>query len=125
MTAQETVVPVMESQLDAVEDVSAIIEETIESKPVVEEQEKTLFVAKEEEVVEKTENSSNVDAPNLPVADKDIDEIMKYISHDKKSKGGKPRFVLVAKPEKPVVDVEVMPSDIKDSILILKNKFSK
>ena len=56
--------------------------------------------------------------------DFDVDEIMKYISHDKKNKGGKPCFVLVSKPEKPVIDVEVMPHDIRDSIQILKNKFS-
>ena len=56
--------------------------------------------------------------------DFDVDEIMKYISHDKKNKGGVPRFVLVSAPEKPIVDVEVMPSDIRDSISILKDKFS-
>lgn len=61
----------------------------------------------------------------LNLDDFDVDEIMKYISHDKKNKGGKPRFVLISKPEKPVIDVEVMPYDIRDSIMILKNKFSK
>ena len=61
----------------------------------------------------------------LNLNDFDVDEIMKYISHDKKNKGGKPRFVLVSKPEKPVVDVEVMPHDIRDSIMILKDKFSE
>lgn len=65
----------------------------------------------------------NLDLMNLN--DFDVDEIMKYISHDKKNKGGKPCFVLVSKPEKPVIDVEVMPHDIRDSIMILKNKFSK
>lgn len=61
----------------------------------------------------------------LNLNDFDVDEIMKYLSHDKKNKGGVPRFVLISAPEKPLIDVEVMPSDIKDSILILKNKFSK
>ncbi len=54
----------------------------------------------------------------------DVEEIMKFISYDKKNKGGKPRFVLISAPEKPVIDVEVMPYDIKDSILNLKDKFS-
>ena len=61
----------------------------------------------------------------LNLNDFDVDEIMKYISHDKKNKGGKPRFVLVSGPEKPLIDVEVMPHDIRDSIMILKDKFSE
>lgn len=55
----------------------------------------------------------------------DVDAIYAYISHDKKNKGGKPRFVLVSAPEKPMTDVEVNEDDIKDAILILKNKFSE
>ena len=54
----------------------------------------------------------------------DVDAIMSYISHDKKNKGGKPRFVLISSPEKPQIDVEVKADDIKDAILILKEKFS-
>ena len=50
---------------------------------------------------------------------------MNFISHDKKNKGGKPRFVLISAPEKPHIDVDVSMTDIKDSILILKTKFSK
>ena len=55
----------------------------------------------------------------------DVDAIYSYISHDKKNKGGKPRFVLISAPEKPMTDVEVSEDDIKDAILILKNKFSE
>ena len=55
----------------------------------------------------------------------DIDAIYSYISHDKKNKGGKPRFVLISTPEKPMIDVEVKEEDIKESIAILKNKFSE
>ena len=55
----------------------------------------------------------------------DVDAIYSYISHDKKNKGGKPRFVLISAPEKPMMDVEVNEDDIRDAILILKNKFSE
>lgn len=55
----------------------------------------------------------------------DLESIFSLISHDKKNKGGKPQFVLISAPEKPVIDVKVDDNDIKESILILKNKFSK
>ena len=54
-----------------------------------------------------------------------LDSIFSFISHDKKNKGGKPQFVLISAPEKPVIDVNVDDDDIKESILMLKNKFSK
>ena len=55
----------------------------------------------------------------------DVDSIMRFISYDKKNKDGAPRFILISAPEKPIIDVEVTSSDIRDSILILKNKFSR
>lgn len=55
----------------------------------------------------------------------DFDSIFSFISHDKKNKGGSPQFVLISAPEKPVIDVNVEDDDIKESILILKNKFSR
>jgi 3-dehydroquinate synthase len=55
----------------------------------------------------------------------DVDAIYSYISHDKKNKGGKPRLVLISGPEKPQIDVEVKEEDIKESIAVLKNKFSE
>ncbi len=55
----------------------------------------------------------------------DFDSIFSFISHDKKNKGGRPQFVLISAPEKPVIDVNVEDDDIKESILILKNKFSR
>ena len=55
----------------------------------------------------------------------DVDSIFAYISHDKKNRNGKPRFVLISAPEKPQIDVEVNENDIKESISILKNKFSE
>ena len=55
----------------------------------------------------------------------DVDAIYAYVSHDKKNRGGKPRFVLISAPEKPMIDVEVSEYDIRESISILKNKFSE
>ena len=55
----------------------------------------------------------------------DVDAIYSYVSHDKKNKGGKPRLVLISAPEKPMIDVEVSEYDIRESISILKNKFSE
>lgn len=55
----------------------------------------------------------------------DLDSIFSFISHDKKNKNGRPQFVLISAPEKTVIDVNVDDEDIKESILILKNKFSK
>ena len=55
----------------------------------------------------------------------DVDAIYSYVSHDKKNKGGKPRLVLISAPEKPMIDVEVSEYDIRESISVLKNKFSE
>ena len=55
----------------------------------------------------------------------DVDDIYSYLSYDKKNKGGKPQFVLISAPGKPKIDVEVFEEDIKESIAILKNKFSE
>ena len=54
----------------------------------------------------------------------DVDAVYSYLSYDKKNKGGKPQFVLISAPGKPKIDVEVFEGDIKESIAILKNKFS-
>lgn len=51
--------------------------------------------------------------------------VFDFVSNDKKNKAGKARFVLISAPERPLIDVEVAEEDIKESILILKNKFSK
>lgn len=51
----------------------------------------------------------------------DLDGVYNFIAHDKKNKYGKPRFVLISAPEKPVIDVEVTEEDVKSSILILFN----
>ena len=61
----------------------------------------------------------------LNLSDFDFEKIYNYISHDKKNKGGKPRFVLISVPGKPHIDVDVKEEDIKESIAILKNKFSE
>ena len=55
----------------------------------------------------------------------DVDAVYSYLSYDKKNKGGKPQFVLISAPGKPKIDVEVFEGDIKESIAILKNKFSE
>lgn len=55
--------------------------------------------------------------------DLDVEKVFSYISHDKKNKGGRPRFVLISAPEKPKMDVEVSDDDIKESIMLIKNKF--
>ena len=70
------------------------------------------------------ENWYNENLNRLNLNEFDVDSIMKFISYDKKNKEGSPRFILISAPEKPLIDVEVMPSDIRDSISILKNKFS-
>ena len=57
--------------------------------------------------------------------DFNVDAICSYVSHDKKNKGGKPRLVLISAPEKPMIDIEVSECDIRESISILKNKFSE
>ncbi len=61
---------------------------------------------------------------NINLSDLDVKEVFSYLSHDKKNKGGKPRFVLISAPEKPQIDVEVAENDIIESISILKDKFS-
>lgn len=61
----------------------------------------------------------------LNLKDFDVESIFSYISHDKKNKNGSPRFVLISAPEKPQIDVEVSVDDIKESISILKDKFSE
>lgn len=60
----------------------------------------------------------------LNLNDLDVEKVFSFISHDKKNKGGKPQFVLISAPEKPKADVEVNDDDIKDAILIIKEKFS-
>lgn len=60
----------------------------------------------------------------LNLSDFDVDSIFYFIAHDKKNKAGKPKFVLISAPEKPQIDVEVAENDIKESISILKDKFS-
>ena len=61
----------------------------------------------------------------LNLTDFDVDSIFDFIAHDKKNKAGKPKFVLISAPEKPQIDVEVKEEDIKESIAVLKNKFSE
>ena len=60
----------------------------------------------------------------LNLTDFDVDSIFDFIAHDKKNKAGKPKFVLISAPEKPQIDVEVNEADIKESISVLKEKFS-
>lgn len=60
----------------------------------------------------------------ISLNDLDVEEVFSYISHDKKNKSGKPRFVLISVPEKTHIDVEVADDDVKKAILILKEKFS-
>lgn len=60
----------------------------------------------------------------LNLTDFDVDSIFGFIAHDKKNKAGMPKFVLISAPEKPQIDVEVNEADIKESISVLKEKFS-
>lgn len=57
------------------------------------------------------------------ISDLSPERIMDIISHDKKNVAGRPRFVLVAEPERPVIDVEVGDDDIRDAVECLKMKF--
>ena len=66
---------------------------------------------------------SNLNSMNLNGFD--VDAICGYIVHDKKNKGGKPRFVLISAPGKPQIDVEVNDDDIKKAVSVLKDKFSE
>lgn len=59
----------------------------------------------------------------LNLNDLDVEKTFSFISHDKKNKAGKPQFVLISAPEKPKMNVEVSDDDIKESILLIKNKF--
>ncbi len=62
---------------------------------------------------------------NIELCDLDVESVFSFLSHDKKNKGGKPRFVLVSAPGKPQIDVEVSDTDIEEVISLIKNKFSK
>lgn len=58
------------------------------------------------------------------VSVQDVDEIMKKLVHDKKTRGGKPQFVLLEAVGKPVVDVEVEPALICKALLQFRKIFS-
>lgn len=57
------------------------------------------------------------------ISDLSIDDVVAFITHDKKNVAGKARFVLVSEPEHPVIDVEVAADDIRKAVAILKKKF--
>ena len=52
----------------------------------------------------------------IALSDADIQPIMDYLVHDKKNKGEKPQFVLLEAVGKPVWDVEVEPTLVKQSL---------
>lgn len=50
------------------------------------------------------------------VSEQDVDEIMKKLVHDKKSRDGKPQFVLLKAVGKPVYNVEIEPDVILEAL---------
>ena len=52
----------------------------------------------------------------------DIEPILGYLSHDKKNASGKCQFVLLEAPGQPVLDVEVAPELIRQSLAYIYNK---
>ena len=52
----------------------------------------------------------------------EIEPIMDYLVHDKKNTGGKCQFVLLKTPGRPVLDVEVAPELIRQSLVYIFNK---
>ena len=58
------------------------------------------------------------------VSVQDVDESMKKLVHDKKTRGGKPQFVLLEAVGEPVVDVEVKPDLICKALLQFRKMFS-
>ena len=52
----------------------------------------------------------------------DIEPVMRYLAHDKKNKDGKEQFVLIEAPGQPVLDVEVAPKLIRQSLAYIYNK---
>ena len=52
----------------------------------------------------------------------DIEPVMGYLVHDKKNANGKCQFVLLEAPGQPVLDVEVAPELIHQSLAYIYNK---
>lgn len=51
------------------------------------------------------------------VCEQDIEDIMKKLVHDKKSRDGKPQFVLLEDLGKPVCDIEMEPDMIREALM--------
>lgn len=51
------------------------------------------------------------------VGEQDIEDIMKKLVHDKKSRDGKPQFVLLEALGKPVRDIEIEPDMIREALI--------
>ena len=61
----------------------------------------------------------------ISLSEADIDPILGYLVHDKKNKGEKLQFVLLESVEKPVWDVEVEPSLVREALDYVVTKVSK
>ena len=62
-----------------------------------------------------------LDEAQFVVDEQEIPEIMEKLVHDKKTQNGKPQFVLLETVGEPVVDVEVEPDMICESLLQFRN----
>ena len=60
----------------------------------------------------------------ISLSESNIEPILSYLVHDKKNKGEKQQFVLIEAVGKPVLDVEVEPELVNESLLYILNKVS-
>lgn len=60
----------------------------------------------------------------VAIGEQDIDEILKKLVHDKKSRDGKPQFVLLEALEKPVYDVEIESDMIHEALVLCPKLFA-
>ena len=54
---------------------------------------------------------------HVVVGEQDVEDIMKELVHDKKSRDGKPQFVLLEALGKPVCDIEMEPDMIREALM--------
>ena len=59
------------------------------------------------------------------VSEQDVDEIMKKLVHDKKSRDGKPQFVLLEALGKPVCDIEIESDMIREALIHCPKLFAR
>ena len=61
----------------------------------------------------------------IALSETDVEPVLSYLVHDKKNKGNQPQFVLLKAMGKPVWDVEVEPSLVREALAYVFTKVSK